>query len=115
MCRQHAKWMACAMCIGLLVLAWSNSAAAQVNTSVDKSEVKEHSELEATLYAPFRAAAADRRTQGRSFRLSLAYPGSGEARRKIGRVILASSSPPGVVLQQWSGQAMVGASTLDIG
>ena len=113
--RQHAKWMACAVSVGLLVLAWSNSAAAQVNTSVDKSEVKEHSELEATLYAPFRAAAGDRRTQGRSFRLSLAYPGSGEARRIVWRVILASSSPPGVVLQQWSGQAMVGASTLDIG
>ncbi|MFZ4874652.1 CehA/McbA family metallohydrolase [Janthinobacterium sp. Mn2066] len=114
MCRQHAKWMACTMCIGLLMLAWSTTAAMQADVHVSRPEAKEHSELEATLYVPFRAAAGDRRAQGRSFQVSLAYPDGGQPHRVAWTVTLAGSAPQAAVLQQWSGQDSLGASALDI-
>lgn len=121
MCWQHATWIACAGCVGLLMLAGSiiaapradlHSSAGQAEAS--RPEAKEHSELDATLYAPFHAAAGDRHTQGRDFQVSLVYPDGGQQHRVAWTVTLAVSAPQAVVLRQWSGQAMVGASMLDI-
>ena len=56
--RLRPPWLTCA-CAGLLLMAWSNTAAAQ--------ETKEHSELDATVVAPFHAARGERATQARTF------------------------------------------------
>ena len=57
-------------CVGALLLAWSHSAAAQDRAAPPR----EHSELDATVLAPFRAAPGASRTQARTFVVRLAYP-----------------------------------------
>ncbi|WP_232251182.1 CehA/McbA family metallohydrolase [Janthinobacterium sp. 1_2014MBL_MicDiv] len=75
---RQAKWVACA-CIGVFMLVWSNSAAAQAALApvplAGSVEPGEHSELDATVQAPFHAAPGARATQARTFIVRLAYPG----------------------------------------
>jgi hypothetical protein len=93
-------WLACA-CAGLLLITWSNSAAAQ--------EPKEHSELDATVVAPFHAARGERVTQARTFVVRLAYPDEGRAHAVRWTLTLSGPGPQGAVLRRWSGTEQVGA------
>ncbi|MED5595100.1 CehA/McbA family metallohydrolase [Janthinobacterium sp. P210006] len=85
----------------MLLITWSNTAAAQ--------EPKEHSELDATVVAPFRAAPGERSTQARTFLVRLAYPDEGRPHAVRWTVTLAGPGPQGAVLRRWSGTAQVGA------
>ena len=98
--RLRPPWLACA-CAGLLLITWSNSAAAQ--------EPKEHSELDATVDAPFRAARGERVTQARTFVVRLAYPDEGRAHAVRWTLTLSGPGPQGAVLRRWSGTEQVGA------
>nr|WP_314628929.1 CehA/McbA family metallohydrolase [uncultured Janthinobacterium sp.] len=94
--------MACA-CIGAVLLAWSSSTAAQAG-----AEPKEHSELDATVQAPFRAAPAQRGTQARTFVVRLAYPDGGRPHAVRWSLTLSGPGPQGTVLRRWSGMEQVG-------
>ncbi len=108
--RLRPPWLACA-CAGVLLITWSNTAAAQ--------EPKEHSELEATVLAPFRAAAAARTTQARTsqsrtsqsrtFIVRLAYPDEGRTHAVHWTLTLSGPGPQGAVLRRWSGTQQVDA------
>ncbi|PJJ18540.1 hypothetical protein CLU90_1736 [Janthinobacterium sp. 67] len=99
--RLRPPWLACA-CAGLLLMAWSNTAAAQ--------ETKEHSELDATVVAPFRAARGERVTQARTFLVRLTYPDEGRAHAVRWTLTLSGPGPQGPVLRRWSGTEQVGAN-----
>ncbi|WP_257626069.1 CehA/McbA family metallohydrolase [Janthinobacterium sp. NKUCC06_STL] len=81
-------------------MAWSNTAAAQ--------ETKEHSELDATVVAPFQAARGERVTQARTFVLRLAYPDAGRTHAVRWSLTLFGPGPQGAVLRRWSGTEQVG-------
>lgn len=103
--RLRPPWLACA-CAGVLLITWSNTAAAQ--------EPKEHSELDATVLAPFRAAAATRATQARTsqsrtFVVRLAYPDAGRTHAVHWTLTLSGPAPQGAVLRRWSGTQQVDA------
>ena len=108
--RWRPPWLACA-CAGVLLITWSNTAAAQ--------EPKEHSELDATVLAPFRAAAAtrttqahtsqSRRSQSRTFIVRLAYPDEARTHAVRWSLTLSGPGPQGAVLRRWSGTHQVGA------
>ena len=98
--RWRPPWLACA-CVGVLLITWSNTAAAQ--------EPKEHSELDATVVAPFRAAAAARTTQARTFIVRLAYPDEARTHAVRWSLTLSGPGPQGAVLRRWSGTHQVGA------
>lgn len=89
------------MCACMLLITWSNTAAAQAP--------KEHSELDATVVAPFRAAAGARTTQARTFVLRLAYPDAGRTHAVRWTLTLSGPGPQGAVLRRWSGTQQVGA------
>ena len=98
--RLRPPWLACA-CAGVLLITWSNTAAAQ--------EPKEHSELDATVVAPFRAAAAARTTQARTFVVRLSYPDAGRTHAVHWTLTLSGPGPQGAVLRRWSGTQQVDA------
>ncbi|MDN2697959.1 CehA/McbA family metallohydrolase [Janthinobacterium sp. SUN073] len=102
--RGVARALACA-CVGTLLIAWSNSAAAQDGSP----EPREHSELDATVVAPFRAAAAARTTQARTFIVRLSYPDEGRAHAVRWTLTLSGPGPQGAVLRRWSGTQQVAA------
>lgn len=93
-------WLA-GVCAGLLLITWSNGAAAQ--------EPKEHSELDATVVAPFHAARGERVTQARTFLLRLAYPDAGRTHAVRWTLTLSGPGPQGAVLRRWSGTQQVDA------
>ncbi|MDQ4625506.1 CehA/McbA family metallohydrolase [Janthinobacterium lividum] len=93
-------WLA-GVCAGLLLITWNNTAAAQ--------EPKEHSELDATVAAPFHAARGERATQARAFVVRLAYPGEGRTHAVRWTLTLSGPGPQGAVLRRWSGTQQVGA------
>ncbi len=103
-------WLAC-VCAGVLLLTWSNTAAAQ--------EPKEHSELDATVVAPFRAVRADTATrtrtsqsrisQSRTFLVRLDYPDGGRTHAVRWTLTLSGPGPQGAVLRRWSGSEQLGA------
>lgn len=95
-----SPWLACA-CAGLLLMAWSNTTAAQ--------ETKEHSELDATVVAPFHAARGERVTQARTFVVRLTYPDEGRSHAVRWTLTLSGPGPQGAVLRRWSGTEQVGA------
>ncbi len=102
--RGMARALAC-VCVGALLIAWSNTAAAQ-----DRSpEPREHSELDATVFAPFHAARGERVTQARTFVVRLAYPDEGRAHAVHWTLTLSGPGPQGAVLRRWSGTEQVGA------
>ena len=112
--RQHwrqVRWLACA-CVGAVLFAWSTSATGQAPpaASAEQSEPKEHSELDATVQAPFRAAPAERGTQARTFVVRLAYPDAGRVHAVRWTLTLSGPGPQGAVLRRWSGTEQVGAS-----
>ena len=106
-------WLA-GLCAGVLLFTWSNTAAAR-----ETKEPKEHSELDATVVAPFHAArgerAAQARTsqsrtsQSRTFIVRLAYPDEGRAHAVRWTLTLSGPGPQGAVLRRWSGTQQVGA------
>jgi hypothetical protein len=109
--RSRSPWspwppsLTCA-CAGVLLMTWSSTAAAQ--------EPKEHSELDATVVAPFRAAAAARTTQARTsqsrtFIVRLTYPDAGHTHAVRWTLTLSGPGPQGAVLRRWSGTQQVGA------
>ncbi|MGK5029702.1 CehA/McbA family metallohydrolase [Janthinobacterium sp. MDT1-19] len=95
----------------MLLLTWSNTAAAQ--------EPKEHSELDATVVAPFRATRADTATrtrtsqsrisQSRTFLVRLDYPDGGRTHAVRWTLTLSGPGPQGAVLRRWSGSEQLGA------
>ncbi|NBV16680.1 CehA/McbA family metallohydrolase [Janthinobacterium sp.] len=119
-------------CVGALLLAWSHSAAAQDRAAPPR----EHSELDATVLAPFSAAPGASRTQARTFVVRLAYPagppGAAGTAAGVGtvgsdgsdggslshpvrwRLTLSGPGPQGALRRQWSGQANVGAGTVSL-
>ncbi|NHQ89795.1 CehA/McbA family metallohydrolase [Janthinobacterium lividum] len=98
--RLRPPWLAYA-CAGLLLIAWSNTAAAQ--------EPKEHSELDATVVAPFHAARGERVTQARTFVVRLTYPDEGRTHAVRWTLTLSGPGPQGAALRRWSGTEQVGA------
>ena len=101
-------WLA-GLCAGVLLFTWSNTAAAQAT-----KEPKEHSELDATVVAPFHAARGERGTQSRTsqsrtFIVRLAYPDEGRAHAVRWTLTLSGPGPQGAVLRRWSGTQQVGA------
>ena len=100
---RQGRWMACA-CVGALLFAWSSSVAAQAGAAP-----KEHSELDATVQAPFRAAPAQRGTQARTFVVRLAYPDTGRPHAVRWSLTLSGPGPQGAVLRRWAGTEQVGA------
>lgn len=104
-----AHALACA-CVGALLIAWSNSAASQDGSP----EPREHSELDATVFAPFHAASGERGTQARSaqsrtFIVRLSYPDEGRPHAVRWTLTLSGPGPQGAVLRRWSGTEQVGA------
>ncbi|MGX9773603.1 CehA/McbA family metallohydrolase [Janthinobacterium aestuarii] len=83
-------------------MAWSNTTAAQ--------EPKEHSELDATVVAPFHAARGERVTQARTFVVRLNYPDEGRSHAVRWTLTLSGPGPQGAVLRRWSGTEQVGAN-----
>ncbi|WP_402718768.1 CehA/McbA family metallohydrolase [Janthinobacterium rivuli] len=83
-----------------MLIAWSNTAAAQ--------EPKEHSELDATVVAPFHAARGERVTQARTFVVRLTYPDEGRSHAMRWSLTLSGPGPQGAVLRRWSGTEQVG-------
>ncbi|WP_226939512.1 CehA/McbA family metallohydrolase domain-containing protein [Janthinobacterium rivuli] len=93
----------------MLLFTWSNTAAAQAT-----KQPKEHSELDATVVAPFHAARGERVTQSRTsqsrtFIVQLAYPDEGRAHAVHWTLTLSGPGPQGAVLRRWSGTQQVGA------
>ena len=103
-----SRWAACA-CAGAVLFAWSNGALAQADAAP-----KEHSELDATVLAPFRAAPADRSTQARTLDVRLAYPDGDRLHAVRWALTLSGPGPQGAVLRRWSGTQQVGASGRNI-
>ena len=99
-----ARTLACA-CVGALLIAWSNTAAAQDGSP----EPREHSELDATVFAPFHAARGERVTQARTFVVRLTYPDAGRAHAVRWTLTLSGPGPQGAVLRRWSGTEQVDA------
>ncbi|MBE3025533.1 phosphotransferase [Janthinobacterium sp. BJB1] len=104
-----ARALACA-CAGALLIAWSNSAAAQDGSA----DPREHSELDATVFAPFHAARGGRVTQARSsqsrtFIVRLSYPDEGRPHAVRWTLTLSGPGPQGAVLRRWSGTEQVDA------
>lgn len=97
--RLRPPWLACA-CVGVLLITWSNTAAAQ--------EPNEHSELDATVVAPFRAARVDGATQARTFLIRLAYPDESRTHAVRWTLTLSGPGPQGPVLRRWSGSEQLG-------
>ncbi|AYM77312.1 phosphotransferase [Janthinobacterium agaricidamnosum] len=102
--RGLARALAC-VCVGALLIAWSNTAAAQDGSP----EPREHSELDATVFAPFHAARGERVTQARTFVVHLTYPDEGRAHAVRWTLTLSGPGPQGAVLRRWSGTEQVGA------
>lgn len=102
--RGLARALAC-VCVGALLIAWSNTAAAQDGSA----EPREHSELDATVFAPFHAARGERVTQARAFVVRLSYPDEGRAHAVRWTLTLSGPGPQGAVLRRWSGTQQVGA------
>jgi hypothetical protein len=98
--RLRPPWLACA-CAGVLLITWSNTAAAQ--------EPKEHSELDATVLAPFHASRGERVTQARTFVVRLSYPDAGRTHAVHWTLTLSGPGPQGAVLRRWSGTQQVDA------
>lgn len=88
----------------LVLISWPAQAA----------EPKEHSELEATVAAPFRAAAAQRRTQARTFVVQLEHPDGGSTGAVDWRLSLSGAGPQGLLQRNWSGRQVLdgGSATL---
>ena len=97
-----ARALACA-CVGALLIAWSNTAAAQDGSPAPR----EHSELDATVFAPFHAA---RGSQSRTFTVRLSYPDAGRPHAVRWTLTLSGPGPQGALLRRWSGTEQVGAS-----
>jgi hypothetical protein len=78
------------------------------------AEPKEHSELEATVTAPFRAAAAQRRTQARTFVVQLEHPDGNNTHAVDWRLSLSGPGPQGLLRRSWSGRQALdgGGATL---
>ncbi|WP_409028305.1 CehA/McbA family metallohydrolase [Janthinobacterium sp. SUN098] len=102
--RGLARALAC-VCVGALLIAWSNTAAAQDGSP----EPREHSELDATVFAPFHAARGERVTQARTFVVRLTYPDEGRPHAVRWTLTLSGPGPQGAVLRRWSGTEQVGA------
>lgn len=102
--RGLARALAC-VCVGALLIAWSNTAAAQDGSP----EPREHSELDATVFAPFHAARGERLTQARTFVVRLSYPDEGRPHAVRWTLTLSGPGPQGAVLRRWSGLEQVGA------
>ena len=94
-----ASW-ACA----LVLISWPAQAA----------EPKEHSELEATVAAPFRAVPAQQRTQARTVVVQLEHPDGGTTRAVDWRLSLSGPGPQGQLQRSWSGRQVLdgGSATL---
>ena len=112
--RGVARALACA-CVGALLITWSSSAAAQDGSA----EPREHSELDATVFAPFHAARGERVTQARSaqsrtFIVRLTYPDAGRAHAVRWTLTLSGPGPQGAVLRHWSGTEQVDAGGTSI-
>jgi hypothetical protein len=112
--RGVARALACA-CVGALLITWSSSAAAQDGSA----EPREHSELDATVFAPFHAARGERVTQARSvqsrtFIVRLTYPDAGRAHAVRWTLTLSGPGPQGAVLRRWSGTEQVDAGGTSI-
>ncbi|WP_258001009.1 phosphotransferase [Janthinobacterium sp. ROICE36] len=90
----------------MLLITWSNTAAAQ--------EPKEHSELDATVVAPFRAAAGARTTQSRTFIVRLAYPDEVRTHAVRWQLTLSGPGPQGTVLQRWSASEQLGGGGVSL-
>ena len=90
-------------CAAMLVLCCSTSAAAQVQPGA----LKDHQELDATLQAPFHAAADARRTQARTFHVQLAYPDGAKAHAVDWRLTLSGPGVQGPPIRSWQGQERV--------
>ena len=90
----------------LVLISWPAPAA----------EPKEHSELEATVTAPFRAAPAQRRTQARTFVVRLEHPDGGSARAVDWRLSLSGPGPQGLLRRSWSGRQVLdgGSATMHL-
>ena len=88
----------------LVLISWPAQAA----------EPKEHSELEATVAAPFRAAEAQRRTQARTFVVQLEHPDGGSTGAVDWRLSLSGPGPQGLLQRNWSGRQVLdgGSATL---
>ena len=105
-CRFWSPWppwppcLAC-MCAGVLLITWSNTAAAH--------EPKEHSELDATVVAHFRAAAGARTSPAHTFIVWLAYPDEGRTHAVRWTLTLSGPGPQGAMQRRWSGTQEVGA------
>ncbi|WP_219134570.1 CehA/McbA family metallohydrolase [Janthinobacterium sp. UMAB-60] len=109
-----ARTLACA-CVGALLIGWSNSAAAQDGSP----EPREHSELDATVVAPFHVARGERVTQARSsqsrtFIVRLSYPDAGRPHAVRWTLTLSGPGPQGAMLRRWSGTEQVGAGGRNI-
>ena len=67
-------------------------------------EPKEHSELAATVSAPFRATPAQRRTQARTFVVQFDHSEGDHTDAVDWRLILSGPGPQGVLQRVWSGR-----------
>ena len=99
-----ARTLACA-CVGALLIGWCNSAAAQDGSPAPR----EHSELDATVFAPFHAARGERLAQARTFVVRLSYPDAGRPHAVRWTLTLSGPGPQGAVLRRWSGTEQVDA------
>ena len=99
------RWyLAASRACALVLISWPAQAA----------EPKEHSELEATVAAPFRAAPAQRRPQARTFVVQLEHPDGGSAHAVDWRLSLSGPGPQGQLRRSWSGRQVLdgGSATL---
>lgn len=100
--RQMVAGAACALAFS--VVPWPAQGA----------EPKEHSELEATVDAPFHAAPAQRRTQARTFVVQLDHPDGASTHGVDWRLTLSGPGPQGLLRRSWSGRQVLhgGSATL---
>ena len=100
--RQMVAGAACALAFS--VMSWPAQAA----------EPKEHSELEATVAAPFHAAPAQRRTQARTFVVQFDHPDGASTHSVDWRLTLSGPGPQGLLRRSWSGRQVLdgGSATL---
>lgn len=99
------RWyLAASRACALVLISWPAQAA----------EPKEHSELEATVAAPFRAAPAQRRTQARTFVVQLDHPDGGSALAVDWRLSLSGPGLQGQLQRSWTGRQVMdgGSATL---
>lgn len=104
--RWRPPWVPWLAGAGVLFITWSNTPAAQ--------EPKEHSELDATVVAPFRATRIESATQARTFLIRLAYPDGGRSHAVRWTLTLSGAGPQGAVLRRWSGTQQVGADSQSV-